>query len=115
MASKASQTITAIQNAPATAISQRMIVGCGEGPRRCSIGPAAGGDVPHRLHARTAHAPHAIVEVERRVAVRREELDALPQPHPALRGAQRQAPLLLAPQARLHARTLHGPGREWVV
>src|SRR5438128_1093314 len=80
MASNASQTMTAIHSAPATPISQRMTLGRRNGRRRRSVGAPAGGDVPHLLHPGSAHAPDAVVEVERRVAVGREEFDAVTQP-----------------------------------
>src|SRR3989442_15616647 len=103
MASNASQTMTAIHSAPATPISQRMTVGRRNGRRRRSVGATAGGDVPHLLHAGAAHAPHAVVEVERRVAVGREELD------PA------RAPRLVAREAVGDAGTLDGLGREGLI
>src|SRR5436853_7336592 len=96
MASNASQTITAIQSPPATAISQRMTLGCRKDRRRRSVGPAAPGDVPHRLHAGAAHAPHAVVEVDRRVAVGRKELDALAPPARTRAVGERQTAVLVA-------------------
>src|SRR3989449_487027 len=115
MASNASQTMTAIHSAPATPISQRMTVGRRNGRRRRSVGATAGGDVPHLLHAGAAHAPHAVVEVERRVAVGREELDAVAQPGRARRIGDRQPPVLVAREAVGDAGTLDGLGREGLV
>src|SRR5256884_1303134 len=115
MASNASQTITAIQTAPATAISQRMTLGCRKDRRRRSVGPAAAGDIPHRLHAGAAHAPHAVVEVDRRVAVGRKELDALAQPGRTREVGDRQPAVLVAREPVFDAGALDGLRREGLV
>src|SRR5881296_931715 len=115
MASNASQTMTAIHSAPATPISQRMTLGRRSGRRRRSVGAPAGGDVPHLLHPGPAHAPDAVVEVERRVAVGREEFDAVTQPGRARRIGDRQPPVLVAREAVGDAGTLDGLGREGLV
>src|SRR5438094_101516 len=115
MASNASQTITAIQSPPATASSQRMMLGCRRDRRRRSVGPAARGDVPHRLHAEAAHAPHAVVEVDRRVAVGREELDALAQPGRTRGVGDRQRAVLVAREPVLAAGALDGLRRKGLV
>src|SRR5438067_10118901 len=115
MASNASQMMTAIHRPPASAISQRMTLGWPNGRRRCSVRPAAGGDVPHRLDARAAHAPDAIVEVEGRIAVRRDELDALAEPRRARRIRDRQPAVLVAREAVFDPGTLDGLGRKRLV
>src|SRR5438093_13728520 len=79
------------------------------------IRAAARGDVPHRLDLVAAHRVDPVVEVDRRIAVGREELDALAEPRPARGVGDRQAPVLVAREAVLDARALHRLGRKRLV
>src|SRR2546426_1547306 len=50
------------------------------------VRPPPRGDLPHRLHRRVTDGVDAVVEVDRRIAVRRKELDALAETRRAHRG-----------------------------
>jgi hypothetical protein len=47
---------------------------------RALVGAAARGDLPHRLHLVGAHRVDLVVEIDGRIAVGLEELDALAEP-----------------------------------
>src|SRR6202008_2143507 len=67
------------------------------------VGAAARRDFPDGLDRRPAHDPHAVVEVEGGIAVRREELDALAQARGARGIGERQPAVLVAGETVLHA------------
>src|SRR3989442_12627605 len=64
------------------------------------VRPSPRGDLPHRLHRRVTDGVDAVVEVDRRIAVRREELRAPPQTRRAPGGGGRE-PARLVPPAGL--------------
>src|SRR5438128_2485692 len=72
-------------------------------------------DVPHRLDLVAAHRVDPVVEVDRRVAVWREELDALAQLGRARGIGDRQPPVLVAREGKLDTRPLHRLGREGLI
>src|SRR5947199_4887885 len=76
------------------------------------IRAAARGDVPHRLDLVAAHCVDPVVEVDRRVAVWREELDALAQLGRARGIDERQPPVLVAREGKLDTRPLQCHGWE---
>src|SRR3989475_10704448 len=63
------------------------------------VRPSPRGDLPHRLHRRVTDGVDAVVEVDRRIAVRREELDALAETRRARGGGDREPALLVTRQA----------------
>src|SRR3984893_16245164 len=76
------------------------------------LGPSPPGDLPDRLHRAPAHRVDAVVEVDGGVAVRREELDELPELGQPLRLGGHEPPVLVASPGILHARPLHRLGHE---
>src|SRR5438445_10989178 len=83
--------------------------------RVCSVAAAPRRDRPHRVHAVTAHDVDAVVEVDGRVAVRREELDALAEPGRARGIGDGEPAVLVAGESVREAGPLDRLGRKRLV
>src|SRR3989454_12206894 len=79
------------------------------------VRPSPRGDLPHRLHRRVTDGVDAVVEVDRRIAVRRKELDALAETRRARGVGDREPAVLVAGEGIRDPRALDGLGREWLV
>src|SRR2546428_3710359 len=77
------------------------------------VRPSPRGDLPHRLHRRVTDGVDAVVEVDRRIAVRREELDALAAMRHAPGGGGREPAVLVTGAGIRHPPALHGLRRGW--
>src|SRR3989442_10464587 len=75
------------------------------------VRPSPRGDLPHRLHRRVTDGVDAVVEVDRRIAVRREELDALAEMRHARGGGDREPALLVTGEGIRDPPALDGLGR----